>query len=49
MPKYSGKPDRPVLSICSEIKAHICTMNIERFVASKNRNTWGPGQNNFLG
>jgi hypothetical protein len=48
MPKYSGKPDRPVLSICSEIKAHTCTMN-ERFVASKNRNTWGPGQKNFLG
>jgi hypothetical protein len=46
MPKYSGQPDKPVLSICLEVQAQTCPMH-GRIVASKNRNTWGTDLKNF--
>jgi hypothetical protein len=48
MPKYSGQPDKPALSICLEVQAQTCPMH-GRIVASKNRNTWGTDLKRFSG
>jgi hypothetical protein len=48
MPKHSGRPVKPVLSICLEVQAQTCPMH-GRIVASKNRNTWGTDLKTFSG